>query len=62
VEVLWVGAPIVERWKTGQKCIAMGADERQNVQKQRDFQAAMVFSKNGGLAPKDQKCEFPREK
>jgi hypothetical protein len=32
------------------------------MQKQRDFQAKMVFSKNGGLAPKVEKCEFPREK
>jgi hypothetical protein len=32
------------------------------MQKQRDFQAEMVFSKNGGLAPAVEKCEFPREK
>jgi hypothetical protein len=44
------------------KGIAMGADNRQNVQKQRDFRAKMVFSKNGGWAPKDEKCDFPREK
>jgi hypothetical protein len=40
----------------------MGADNRQNVQNQRDFQAQTVFSKNGGLAPAGEKCEFPREK
>jgi hypothetical protein len=32
------------------------------MQKQRDFQAQLVFSKNGGWAPKVEKCEFPREK
>ena len=31
------------------------------AQKQRDFRAKMVFSKNGGLAPGVKKCEFPRE-
>jgi hypothetical protein len=32
------------------------------MQKQRDFQAEMVFSQNGGLAPVVEKCKFPREK
>jgi hypothetical protein len=32
------------------------------MQKQRDFQAEMVFSKKGGLAPAVEKCEFSREK
>jgi hypothetical protein len=40
----------------------MGADNRQNVQKQRDFQAEMDFSENGGLAPAVEKSEFSREK
>jgi hypothetical protein len=32
------------------------------MQKQRIFQAGMLLSKNGGLAPRVEKCEFPREK
>jgi hypothetical protein len=52
----------VKRWKTRQKSIAMGADNRQNVQNQRDFQAEVGFSKNGDMAPAAEKCEFPREK
>jgi hypothetical protein len=60
-EVLWAPPPTAKDWKSGQKLIAMGADNRQNVQKQRDFQAEMVFSQNGGLAPAVEKCEFPRE-
>jgi hypothetical protein len=40
----------------------MGADNRQNVQKQRDFKAEMLFPKNGGLASVNEKCEFSREK
>ena len=32
------------------------------MQKQRDFQAEMDFSKKGGWAPGVEKCEFPREK
>jgi hypothetical protein len=32
------------------------------MQKQRDFQAEMVFSQNGGLAPVIEKCGFSREK
>jgi hypothetical protein len=60
--MVWAHAPIVERWKSRQKSIAMGADNRQNVQKQRDFQAEMDFSENGGLAPAVEKSEFSREK
>jgi hypothetical protein len=40
----------------------MGAAGQRKSQKQRDFQGEMPFSKNGGVAPKGQKCEFPREK
>jgi hypothetical protein len=32
------------------------------MQKQRDFQAEVGFSKKGGLAPAVEKCDFPREK
>jgi hypothetical protein len=32
------------------------------MQKQRDFQGGMDFSKSGGLAPRGEKCVFPREK
>jgi hypothetical protein len=32
------------------------------MQKQRVFQAEMLFPKNGGLAPEGEKCKFPREK
>ena len=32
------------------------------MRKQRNLQARMLLSKNGGLAPAVEKCEFPREK
>jgi hypothetical protein len=52
----------VKRWKSRQKWIAMGAEGRWKTQKQRDFQGDIGISKNGGVAPVVEKCEFPREK
>jgi hypothetical protein len=37
----------VERWKSRQKRIAMGAEGPAETRKQRDFEAKMVFSKTG---------------
>jgi hypothetical protein len=57
-----LGAPIVKRCNSWQKCIAMGAGCHSKTRKQRDFQVEVRFLKNGGLAPTGEKCEFSREK
>jgi hypothetical protein len=46
----------------GKKRVAMGAGGVVKMQKQRDFQGEVGSSKNGGLALRVEKCEFPREK
>jgi hypothetical protein len=40
----------------------MGAEWVTDMQKQRVFQAQMLFPENGGLAPEGEKCRFSREK
>ena len=39
-----------------------GRDPRSVLLKRRDFQGEVGFSKNRGVAPSVEKCDFPREK